>query len=389
MNIKLPNNIKYMPEGFYTYSTSCGIKDSSLDLSVIYSEQRCNAAALFTKSHTPGLPIIIGRKHIANGKLQAIVINSKNANVATGITGYQDTLQICKKVSHELGIHLQSVLPSSTGVIGQRLPLTKILTSLNQLKSNLSGRSSHFIDVSRAMMTTDTFPKFLSARIGDVSIVGIAKGAGMVEPNLSTMLVYFFTDAIIVSRDLKKILRKVTQQTFNCLSIDSDTSTSDTVCILANGMQGKVNLNRFYLVLLKMATRLTQWIAMNAEGATKLLIVYVKNARNNIDAHIIGKSIINSPLVKTAIYKADPNWGRIVMAIGKSSVDKIIPEKVQIHWGKDIICSEINQREIATYMETNTILELTIDMNMGHGFCKVYGCDLTEDYVRINSAYTT
>ena len=371
-----------------SYHTSCGIKDNTLDLGVVFSETPANSAAVFTRNAFPGEPVKIGRKIIQNGLLQAIVVNSKNANVATGSDGYENSLKICRKTAQELNIPVDSVLPSSTGVIGRPLPFEKVLAGLDSLKDQLVNPAD-FPGFAAAIMTTDTFPKFVSAQTGNASIVGVAKGSGMIEPNMATMLSYFFTDAEISSNDLDRILRSCADKTFNCLSVDSDTSTSDTLVIMANGKAGKVDLVEFENTLLSLCTDLTKMLARDGEGATKLFIVDVINADSADAAKKIAKSIINSPLVKTMIYQGDPNWGRIYMAVGKTSGVHLREPQIQIFWGKNREIDSSSTTALSKYLRENEELFLTVDMCSGKSSCRVYGCDLTEEYVRINAFYTT
>ena len=378
----------FLPQGFSTFYTSCGIKDQTLDLGVVHSQVSCNAAVLFTQNKVTGAPIQVGRKHIKNGRLQTVIVNSKNANVATGEQGYQIALDICQEVAKQLNIDISDVLPSSTGVIGRRLPVERIITALDDLKEKLQ-TPADFEGFAKSIMTTDTQYKMVSAKVDNASIVGVAKGAGMIEPNMATMLAYFFTDAKISAKKLHKCLKKANEVSFNSLSIDTDTSTSDTVAILANGVAGKVDTKNFEKTLQKLAIELTKKIAQDAEGATKLFIVDVIGAASNKDARKIGKSIINSPLVKTAIYQGDPNWGRIMMAVGKAKA-KVKAPKIKIKWGvpsKEYLDTELEQ--LSAYLRNNHELHLTVELGLGKGKWRVYGCDLTEEYVKINAFYTT
>lgn len=378
-----------LPAGYLSYHTSCGIKDNSLDLGVVVSEKPASCAAIFTQNVFPGEPIKIGRKHIQDGTLQAVVVNSKNANVLTGLSGYEKSMKICEKVADELGIVKELVLPSSTGVIGRPLPLEKVLTALDGLKGNLS-KPADFAGFANAIMTTDTKPKVVSAKVGNASIVGVAKGAGMIEPNMATMLSYFFTDAQVSSSDLGRMLKSCADKSFNCLSIDSDTSTSDTVAILANGLAGPVDLRAFEEALEMLCVDLVKMIARDGEGATKLFLVDIINAESVEVARKVGKSIINSPLVKTMIYQGDPNWGRIFMAIGKTPGLVAVKDSVKIFWGKDRLIDQNSASEdLSGYLKENEEINLIIDMGNGSESCRVYGCDLTEEYVKINAYYTT
>jgi glutamate N-acetyltransferase/amino-acid N-acetyltransferase len=385
----LHKEIEFLPKGFSSFQTSCGIKDSTLDLGVIFSEVPAEAAALFTQNAFVGEPIKIGRRIIHNGKLQAIVVNSKNSNVATGIEGYHASMAICDKVAKEMDVSSDLVLPSSTGVIGRPLPYEKIVKGLDGLRNNLV-EPADFAGFAKSIMTTDTHPKYVSGKVGDVSIVGVAKGSGMIEPNMATMLSYFFTDADLSHNELHYILKRCVDKSFNCLSVDSDTSTSDTIAIMANGLSGKVDPEEFEKVLMGMCVDLTRMVARDGEGATKLFVVDVINAAFPEEAKKIGKSIINSPLVKTMIYQGDPNWGRVYMAIGKTYGVHLHEPDIKILWGKDRSIGTSSPNEVlSNYLKENEELYLTIDMGMGNGCSRLYGCDLTEEYVKINAYYTT
>lgn len=377
------------PKGFSSFVTCAHIKDDSEDLTVVHSEVVCKAAALFTKNKVKGNPVLVGKKHIANGKIQTIVVNSKNANVATGKKGYQDVLDICQEVASQLHISVKNVLPSSTGIIGRRLPKEKIINSLQGLKQKFISPAD-FSHVAKAIMTTDTFAKAVSVRFDGVTISAIAKGSGMIEPNMATLLSYFFTDAQIDLPSLRKIFKRVINKTYNSLSIDSDMSTSDTALILSNGLAGKIDKKKFEKELEKLATKLVRMLARDGEGATKLFIVDVVGANSKKDAKRIGKSVINSPLVKTAIYKGDPNWGRIYMAVGKTKKIKTNIKKMKIYWGNPPLFYSDNELEkLHEYLSRNEEIYLTIDLQQGKKSWRVYGCDLTEQYVHINAYYST
>src|SRR3990172_11037536 len=293
------------PQGFLSVAKNVGIKDATLDLTVIYSTVRARAAAMFTRNRFPGAPVIVGRKHIANGYVQALVINSKNANVAMGKRGIDNAMETCRIVGRELGISHRDVLPFSTGVIGRPLPMDKIRSGLRGIRDEL--KPGNLKRAAEAIMTTDKYPKYVSCRVGPAGIAGIAKGAGMIEPNMATMLVYLMTDAELPAASLRPMLKRVVDRTFNCMSIDTDTSTSDTVVLMANGLAGKVNLREFERGLLQVCEYLTREIARNGEGATKLMVVDVGGAKSQAQAKRVAKLISNSPLVKTALYSSHPN----------------------------------------------------------------------------------
>lgn len=381
-----PKPLIDIPKGYRTYVANAGIKDKTLDLGVVVSDVTANAAAMFTSNKVKGNPVQVGIKHIKGGKVHAVVVNSKNSNVATGKVGYDDCVRVCKKAAHELNVPVTQIFPSSTGVIGRRLPADKIIDALDSLSAKLI--DVDFAGFAEAIMTTDTFPKYASRKIGNATLVGVAKGSGMIEPNMATMLSYFFTDAEIPAVSLKAILKRVVEPTYNSLSIDSDMSTSDTVLLMANGVQGKVPLAAFEKAFREIATELTRMLARDGEGATKLFTVTVKNAATERDAKAVGKSIINSPLVKTAIYKGDPNWGRIFMAVGKTPDVKVDPQKIKIRWGGKSYSND-ELPALSEYLKANEELELEVSLGAGTKSWTVYGCDLTEAYVRINAYYTT
>lgn len=379
------------PQGFLSLAKNVGIKDSTLDLTVIYATVRARAAAMFTRNRFPGAPVIIGKKHIANGYAQALVINSKNANVAMGKQGIDNAIETCRIVGEELDISPYDVLPFSTGVIGRPLPMDKIRAGLRGIQSEL--KPDNLKIAAEAIMTTDRYPKYISVKVGKATIAGIAKGAGMIEPNMATMLVYLMTDAELPRGALRPMLRRVVDRTFNCMSIDTDTSTSDTVVLMANGLAGKVRLGAFEMDLLKVCEYLAKEIARSGEGATKLIAVDVKGARNDGQAKRIAKSVVNSPLVKTAVYGCDPNWGRVIMAIGKSFDPAVDPAKVTINFGGTNVFKkgtpvDCDLDALRKYLGQP---EVTIGVNLGIGKAgaRVWGCDLTEGYIKENAYYTT
>ena len=290
MNRSQPVNFHH-PQGFLSLAKNVGIKDTTLDLTVIYSTARARAAAMFTRNRFPGAPVIVGRKHIANGFVQALVINSKNANVAMGKRGIDNAIETCRIVGRELGISHRDVLPFSTGVIGRPLPMDKIRAGLRGIRGEL--KPGNLKRAAEAIMTTDKYPKYVSCRVGPAVIAGIAKGAGMIEPNMATMLVYLMTDAELPAAPLRPMLKRVVDRTFNCMSIDTDTSTSDTVILMANGLAGKVNLREFESGLLQVCEYLTREIARSGEGATKLITVDVTGAKSPAQAKRVGKCVGN------------------------------------------------------------------------------------------------
>ena len=383
--------------GFRFGGVNIGLKDESLDFGGIVANRPCAAAAVFTKNNFPGAPIIVGREHVADGKLQAIVVNSKNANVATGIAGIEASRNTCRWVGKELNILPEMVLPSSTGVIGRPLDTTKIRTGCKILANQLGGDIEFSARFAKAIMTTDHHPKFAHIVLKDgTKILGIAKGAGMVEPNMATMLSYIITDGDLQSKELRTALQQAVNQSFNRISIDTDTSTSDTVVLLSAGHK-KTDPDDFQISLNALCCDLAKQIVQDGEGATKLIELKISGAQNKKSALLFAKSVINSPLVKTAIYGADPNWGRFVMAIGKVFDYPIQLENLKIHFGKDAtrVCLDAEHAEdIALVEALRPMLQekevfIEIELGMGTFSERVWGCDLSEGYVAENAFYTT
>ena len=384
--------------GFSWLGINLGIKDESLDFGVIASECECSAAGVFTLNNLPGAPVIVGRENIENGRLQAIVVNSKIANVATGKVGIEDAKNMCLWTGEALEIAPELVLPSSTGVIGQRLPIKKIHDGCKSITEQLGSSTEHIEKFARAIMTTDTHPKWSSCRVGNATILGVAKGAGMIEPNMATMLSYFVTDAKLSSEELRAILDRVVNKSFNRISIDSDTSTSDTVVILANGLAGRVDTEEFEAAFTKSAMQLAKEIARDGEGATKLIELTVSGAESQQMALKIAKSIINSPLVKTAIHGADPNWGRFVMAVGKVFEYPVPLADLSIHFKKgsqvlsvnaeSLDADEVNLDAISKLLKNQEVF-IEVVVGTGNFSETVWGCDLTKGYIEENAFYTT
>jgi glutamate N-acetyltransferase/amino-acid N-acetyltransferase len=385
-------------EGFSWFGKNIGIKDDTLDFGGILSDVPCQAAGVFTKNTIPGAPVLVGREHLKDGLLQAVIVNSKNANVATERQGIEDSITICRLVAESCGMEPGMVLPSSTGVIGRLLPMETITKACKGVKQDFGRSEQHIEAFARSIMTTDTRPKWVSARIGEATILGIAKGAGMIEPNMATMLCYFVSDAKIASDKLQPMLGRVVDRSFNRISVDTDTSTSDTVVILSNGLAGQVEEDEFEAVLSEMAIYLAKEIARDGEGATKLIELLVSGARTEEQALLTAKAVINSPLVKTAIYGADPNWGRFVMAIGKAFQYSVDVRELRIIFGQGDhrlqIDAETLERNKVPLHEISEMLkkdEIHVEIVLGNGPYseRVWGCDLTEEYVKINAYYTT
>ena len=393
----IEKKIQIVP-GFSWFGKNIGIKDDTLDFGGILSDVPCEAAGVFTKNTMPGAPVIVGKEHLDDGKIQAVIVNSKNANVATEMQGIEDSKQICRLVAENCGIETEMVLPSSTGVIGKRLPMDIIVEGCKSLKQDFGETEHHIENFARSIMTTDTRPKWVSATVGKSKILGIAKGAGMIEPHMATMLCYFVSDADISANRLQLMLGRAVNQSFNRISVDTDTSTSDTAVLLCNGLAGSVNADEFEEALSEMTIYLAKEIARDGEGATKLIELVVTGAQTPAQAILTARSVINSPLVKTAIYGADPNWGRFVMAIGKVFEYTVNLSDLKIFFGEgekrhkiDANALDKDEVPIEDISEILKKEEIHIEIVLGKGPYseKVWGCDLTEEYVRVNAHYTT
>jgi glutamate N-acetyltransferase/amino-acid N-acetyltransferase len=380
-----------LPAGFRAHVANIGIKDTSDDLVLIATDEPCPAVGMFTTSSFAGPSVVVSREHLSSPTAQAVVVISKNANVATGAQGLADAHEVVQRVADAIGCDATDVLIASTGVIGRHYPMANVRAGLGAIPSTLPLVDAH--RVAGGMMTTDTVPKVAAASVGAARIVGVAKGVGMIEPNMATMITVLLTDAQIDAAELEPIFRRVIDRTFNCVSIDTDTSTSDTAIMMASGAAGRVDLDTFEHGLYEVAESLTKQIARDGEGAEKLIEVTVRQAASASQAKRVAKAIVNSPLVKTAVHGADPNWGRVAMAIGKSTTaDEVDQSKVVIRFGTQevypSVVGEAGLAALAAYMQGDEIL-ITADLAAGDASATVWGCDLTDGYVRINADYTT
>ena len=376
------------PRGFRCASRNVGLKPAAKDLALFVSDVDAAAAAVFTRNHFPGAPIILGRETILGGRLRAIVANSKVSNVATGQRGVENARRMAVAAAAEIGTTADRVLVSSTGVIGVQLPIEVIESGLRGMSSDLQEDP---LVGAEGIMTTDTYAKVLSTRVGDATITWVAKGSGMIEPNMATMLAYIFTDAAIPHVSLDAMLREAVDVSFNMLSVDTDTSTSDTCAILANGMAGPVPMQAFQAALTAGCIRMTEMLARDGEGATHLLRATVRGALDAAEARRIAKSLINSPLVKTMVYGADPNVGRILMAVGKCFDCTIPPGRTDASINGYMVVRnstrlDFDDATVRAALEAEAVtLEVTI--GAGDGSATAYGCDLTKGYIDENAAY--
>ena len=382
-----------LPQGFSAYVANIGIKDSSQDLTLVVAESVCVASGVFTQSRFAGPSVVVSRENIADNSARAVVVISKNANVATGAEGMSNAREVVSAVAQKVGCEAKDVLVASTGVIGRQYPMQNVRVGLSAIPDKFENTSVE--DVARGIMTTDTVHKTAESVVAGTSarVVGVAKGVGMIEPNMATLITMMFTDAEIDKASLDQIFRRVIDKTFNCVSVDTDTSTSDTAIILASGAAGSVDTVSFETALYEVALSLTKQVAGDGEGAEKLIEVCVDGARDVRQAKLVAKSIVNSPLVKTAVHGADPNWGRVAMAIGKCSDEHDIDEsKVVIRFGTQEVYPTFvgasGLDALSKYMRSDTV-RIHVTLNTGNADCTVWGCDLTDGYIRINADYTT
>ncbi|WP_026564372.1 bifunctional glutamate N-acetyltransferase/amino-acid acetyltransferase ArgJ [Bacillus sp. UNC41MFS5] len=390
-----------LPKGYKAGGMHCGIKRKRLDLGYIVSEVPATAAGVYTTNIFQAAPLLVTQESIAKeNKVQAIIVNSGNANACTGEQGLLDAFAMQKSFANELGLQDHLVAVTSTGVIGELLPMEKVLTGIKQLLNQENQDENHF---KNAILTTDTCVKHTGVQFKidgkTVSIGGASKGSGMIHPNMATMLGFVTTDANVAHDDLLAALREITNQTFNMITVDGDTSTNDMVLVMANGLAENTQLTKdhpewqlFKQGLKIVCESLAKKIARDGEGATKLVEVQVNGAYSQNAASAVGKAIISSNLVKTAIYGTDPNWGRIVTAIGYSGVP-VEPNAVKVAIGpftvfENGLPSHFVEEEVKEYLESE-IVKLSVELNQGEYSATAYGCDLTYDYVKINASYRT
>jgi len=382
-----------LPLGFSSFVTNVGVKDTTKDFTVVMADGPCSAAGVFTQSRFAGPSVVISRRNVADLSARAVVVISKNANVATGDEGMRHAEEVTSSVAAALGLNSSEVLIASTGVIGRLYPIENIRAGIASLPFPLPDNDAD--DVARGIMTTDTVHKISSATIAGSTacVVGVAKGVGMIEPNMATLIAMVFTDAQVEPQKLNDIFRGVINKTLNCVSVDTDTSTSDTAIILASGAAGAVADDALTTALQSVLLDLTKAIARDGEGAETLIEVTVDNARDAEQAKTVAKSVVNSPLVKTAVHGADPNWGRVAMAVGKcSQYTDIDQEKVVIRFGTQEVyptrVDESGLEQLSQYMRGDDVT-IHVSLQTGSATATVWGCDLTDGYVRINADYTT
>jgi glutamate N-acetyltransferase / amino-acid N-acetyltransferase len=402
-----------LPHGFLWGAVRAGIKPSGrADLSAIVAPRTATGAALYTTNKIQAAPILIDSRHLAAnaGRVHTVLINAGNANCATGDAGILAAEQCCDAAAQAFGCDAQAVFPSSTGIIGVPLPVEKVRAALPALRAAVGDTAEHFASVAAAIMTTDTRPKTAHATLDiegtQVRIAGIAKGAGMIHPQLAagqvtaphaTMLVYLCTDAAAEPALLQRLLEASAETSFNRISIDGDTSTNDTVLLLASGASRATltdeNASGFAAALSEVCTALAKQIVADGEGATHLVELNIRGAASDADALRVARTIAHSPLVKTAWAGSDPNWGRLIAAAGYSGA-QLDPARIAIRLGDLVICERggraagFDEAAAHRYL-SQPEFSVHIDLGLGTGACRFWTCDLTCEYVSINADYST
>ena len=394
----------HLPAGFRFSAGSAGIKASGRpDLVLVESAPATTATAMFTSNRVVAAPIEVGRESLlaSRGRVRALIVNSGNANCATGPAGIRNCKAVCSALAGLLQVSPQEVFPSSTGIIGVPLPVEKVVSQLPELVAKRAATHKAVRAFAEAIMTTDTKPKIASARFvanhRTINMLGIAKGSGMIHPQLATMLVYLFTDLVATPAQLKRLLRNTCSGTFNCISVDGDTSTNDTVLLMASGESG-VHVRdaaveaKFHNALLGVCRSLSEQIVADGEGVKHVVRLKIEQARTRDEAMQIARTIAHSLLVKTAFAGADPNWGRILAAVGRSGVP-VNPRRVNIFIGSELVCRggvSLPFPAIKVHAEmSKPNYEIRIRLGRGRATATYLTTDLTTDYVRINAEYST
>ena len=390
------------PRGFHAGATYAGIKRKAndvLDLGILFSEAPCAATALFTTNRIKAAPVVLSQQRLQSGRASAVVVNSGCANAFTGEQGLADAAEMAELAGENIGVSPEDVLVASTGVIGQRLPVELIKTGIKQVVLSMDGGRK----LARAIMTTDTVPKETAVAVrvneSEFAIGGVAKGAGMIHPNLATLLCFLTTDAAVDIDFLKLALRKAANVSFNMISIDGDTSPNDMLLLMANGLAGNKPISQrsrqadaFQQALDQLCIYLAKCVAGDGEGATKLIEVTVRGAPSAAEARLAARTVVSSPLVKTAIHGGDPNWGRIMAAVGQSGVE-VVESKIDLYIGNICLVKagcplSFDKEELVGILRSSEVL-INLQLNLGMATATAWGCDLSEEYVTINSQYMT
>ncbi|MGB1586447.1 MAG: bifunctional glutamate N-acetyltransferase/amino-acid acetyltransferase ArgJ [Thermoplasmatota archaeon] len=390
-------------QGFRSMGVATGVKNGRPDLALIVSDVPGTVgAAVFTQNAFAAAPVHLGRQHVADGHLQAIVINAGNANACTGRQGLRDALQMSQTTGDALGIAKEQVLVCSTGIIGRPMPMDKILPGITQCAQRLDEGTGQ--EAAHAILTTDSGPKQALRRFTanghEYTIAGIAKGAGMIHPNMATMLGFLVTDAPVARRAIQPALQQAVDMSFNQISVDGDESTNDTCAILANGAAagptlepGQPGWDAFMTTLQSICVDLAKRIPADGEGATRLLTCHVEGAQDDPTARQLARAVVSSTLVKAALHGADPNWGRVLAALGQTQRD--LPASIDLHvesnLGRHALLIDGEPQDLGPAHEVLQAPEVTFQLRVGdgNGSGTAWGCDITEDYVTFNAEYST
>ncbi|HEU4758421.1 MAG TPA: bifunctional glutamate N-acetyltransferase/amino-acid acetyltransferase ArgJ [Dehalococcoidia bacterium] len=398
----IPDGGVTSPRGFLAGAARVGVRPDSekLDLGVLYAEAECAAAGVYTRNQVKAAPVLITRKHLASGHARAVIANSGCANAATGEKGLSDAVEMARLAGAKLGIDPHEVVVASTGVIGTFLPMDRIRGGVDRVVLSDGGGA----DFARAIMTTDTRPKQVAVRVGGYVVGGVAKGAGMIHPNMATMLCFLTTDAPVAPALLAASLTEAVDASFNMIDIDSDTSTNDMVVVMANGLAGGDGIGAggpgaaaFATALTAVCTHLAKAMAADAEGGTKLIEARVEGARSAADARAAAREVVRSLAVKTAVYGHDPNWGRILAAVGNSGAEMsegrtalylASPDGAEVCLFRDGSPQPYDPAQARACLLPREV-RIRVDLGFGDAAATAWGSDLTEEYVRLNSQYTT
>jgi len=393
------------PRGFVAGAAAADIRghgdDGRLDVAIVRSERPCQAAGVFTRNRVKAAPVVISQLTLRQGRVQAVLLNSGNANACTGAQGFRDALQMIKAAGDACDLDPAQVLVCSTGVIGRPMPMSQVVAGVRGAVAAM--RPGGGDDLARAIMTTDTVPKQAVRRIEiegrTVVVGGVAKGSGMIHPDMATLLALVTTDALVADGVLGPLLRRVTDQTFNCVTVDGDTSTNDTLLLLANGAAGgdpvtagSAGLAALETAVLEVCDDLAEMIAADGEGATRHFRVEVRGAVDVVQARLAARTVAGSPLVKTAIHGRDPNWGRIVAAVGRSGAEFVL-DRCRVTIGGVTVFDagapvDADLDAVRRIFGADRV-DLDVDLGAGEASGHAWGCDLSDGYVRINADYTT
>jgi len=393
--------IDHCVNGFRVAGIAAGIKpNGKRDLGLIFSDMPANAAGVFTRNQIQAAPVVLDRHRISSGVNQAVIVNSGIANCCTGERGMQDAVAMTRMTADHLGLNSDKVLVASTGVIGTQLPMEKIEIAIPRLVAEV--RPDGFVDFAEAIMTTDTVPQLATLRgplnIIPFTVTGTAKGAGMIHPDMATMLAFICTDVGATAGELQSILKTGVERSLNRITIDGDTSTNDTTLLLANGQSGGIlrtekDKDLFQEIVHEVMEALARQLVKDGEGATKLVTITVKGARSRQSAHTVADTVAKSALVKTALFGEDANWGRIVAAVGRAGIP-IEPDQIKVFFDNVLVFArgggvDESSEDLITKVLKQSEYTITIDLGMGSSEMTVFTCDLSVDYVRINADYRT